>query len=195
MILYKRCVEYLTSKGYSTVQEVVFGTSLQKRMSLEEWLEMARCSSLWQTCFHGAPTSIGVVGVKEWLCYSTYPPYRRGHAKLLSMDIDNYLAKSMASASYVELADDVVSYAGVHVGMTIFGYISCPILPRARHLLCLGHRKQRLRVIVVIIKFALAILCYLDGLPLAPMGKPVRDTLLYAKQGNHCQQCMLHAIR
>lgn len=44
-------------------------------------------------------------------------------------------------ASYARFMSEVVSHAGIHVDLTIFGCISCPPLSRTKHLFYLGHRK------------------------------------------------------
>lgn len=49
-----------------------------------------------------------------------------GYAKLPSIDSNYCMAKSMKSSSYVELADDVASHAGVHVGVTISRLLVIP---------------------------------------------------------------------
>lgn len=66
---------------------------------------------------------------------------KEGHARLSNMDSNDRMAKFMKSSSYVELVDDVVSLMGFHVGVTIFEYISYPLLFRMRYLLCLEYRK------------------------------------------------------
>lgn len=73
--------------------------------------------------------------------------------------------------SCAKLASEVLCHAGVHVGLTIFECISCPPLARMRHLLCLRHRKLKLRIVRLDIKSLLDEVSCLDGLFPIPVGR------------------------
>lgn len=69
-----------------------------------------------------------------------------GHAWFPDMISGDYISRFKEPTSCIELASEVASHTGIHVGLTIFGCISCLPLSRMRHFLFLGHRTRRLKI-------------------------------------------------
>lgn len=95
-----------------------------ERMPLE-WPGMTRSLSSWQACFHSAPVSM-----QEWLVSENHsvglpiPLWKKGMPGFLTRSLRTTWLDFVESASGVELASDVASYVGVHVGLTIFSSIN-----------------------------------------------------------------------
>lgn len=65
---------------------------------------------------------MGVAGVKKLWCWIIYPLTEEGHAWFFSSTFGDHVVGPEKSISSTELAGDVESHAGVHVGLTIFSY-------------------------------------------------------------------------
>lgn len=59
-------------------------------------------------------------------CWITYSLMEEGCARLRSMTSNDHASTSEEFASNTELAGDVVSHAGVHIGLNISNYINFP---------------------------------------------------------------------
>lgn len=65
---------------------------------------------------------MGVASIKKlMLRYLLH--YERKVCKFLGTVYNGHMSGFEESASSVDMADNVASYAGVHIGLTIYGYI------------------------------------------------------------------------
>lgn len=104
--------------------------------------------------------------------------YRRRAYQASLHEVWGHVSRFVELASCIELVGEVALYQQVgggephriHVNAAISRYIICPPIFRTRHLLCLGHRKQRLKTIELNIRSLLAKVGCLDGSPLNLVG-------------------------